>query len=143
MQTFLPLRDYAKTAAVLDSVRLNKQMVETTQILTALLEHRGWVNHPATHMWRGYERNLLDYQIACFTEWQLRGYRHHASVRQAIVLVHTYLQGAALMNVEPPWLGMPEIHIGYQSNLIRKDREHYGPLFPGVPNDLPYFWPVQ
>ena len=35
-----------------------------------------------------------------------------------------------------------EIHLSHQSNLVRKDREFYAPLFPGVPDDLPYIWPV-
>jgi hypothetical protein len=29
-----------------------------------------------------------------------------------------------------------------RSNLLRKLPEHYGILFPDVPNDLPYVWPV-
>jgi len=27
--------------------------------------------------------------------------------------------------------------------LVRKDPEHYGPLFPGVPADLEYVWPTR
>jgi len=27
--------------------------------------------------------------------------------------------------------------------LLRKDPEHYGPLFPGTPADLEYVWPVR
>ena len=42
----------------------------------------------------------------------------------------------------PRWLGRHELHESHQSNLIRKFPEHYGPLFNGVPNDLPYIWPL-
>lgn len=76
MQTFLPYEDFAATALVLDRQRLGKQRVETMQILTALLTGRGWVNHPATLMWAGYEVALLDYQLAVCDEWTaVRGYR--------------------------------------------------------------------
>ena len=44
-------------------------------------------------------------------------------------------------SVMPPWLGDRDFHRSHQSNLIRKDREHYGPLFPDVPDDLEYVWP--
>jgi hypothetical protein len=43
----------------------------------------------------------------------------------------------------PPWLGDPAFHRSHQSSLIRKDPGHYGPLFPGVPDDLDYVWPVR
>jgi hypothetical protein len=33
------------------------------------------------------------------------------------------------------------VHRSHQSNLIRKDPAFYGPLFPGVPDDLDYVWP--
>ena len=42
----------------------------------------------------------------------------------------------------PWWVGVPEFHRSHQSNLIRKDSTLYGPLWPGVPSNLPYFWPV-
>lgn len=45
--------------------------------------------------------------------------------------------------VDPPWLGDAELHRSHQSNLIRKDPTRYGPLFPGVPDDLPDVWPVR
>jgi hypothetical protein len=41
----------------------------------------------------------------------------------------------------PPWIGDDDFHQAHQSNLIRKDPERYGALFPGVPADLPYRWP--
>ena len=35
------------------------------------------------------------------------------------------------------------MHRSHQSSLVRKDATHYGPLFPEVPDDLPYVWPVR
>jgi hypothetical protein len=43
----------------------------------------------------------------------------------------------------PSWLGEPALHRSHQSALVRKLPEHYRPLFPEVPDDLPYVWPVR
>ena len=42
----------------------------------------------------------------------------------------------------PAWLGRDDFHRSHQSKLLRKDPAHYGPLFPGVPDDLEDVWPV-
>lgn len=132
MNTFLPFADFEKTAKVLDYRRLGKQRVECQQLLKALAgETKGWVNHPAAKMWRGYEPALMAYKDACIKEWIARGYKN------------TML----LSNVEEPydmpsWMGDPLFHISHQSNLLRKDAIHYGPHFPGVPHNLPYVWPL-
>ena len=76
MQTFVPEDTFAKSVRVLDRQRLGKQRVETLQIMKALAGlSKGWVNHPATRMWRGYEQALLDYQDATCNEWLRRGYK--------------------------------------------------------------------
>lgn len=43
----------------------------------------------------------------------------------------------------PPWLGDEDFHRSHRSSLLRKDPEHYRPLFPDDPDDLPYVWPVR
>jgi hypothetical protein len=43
----------------------------------------------------------------------------------------------------PPWLGDEAVHRSHQSALVRKDREHYAPLFLDVRDDLAYVWPVR
>lgn len=76
MQTFLCEEDYSATASVLDQKRLVKQLLECRQIMTALAgESKGWVHHPATKMWRGYEAELLLYSDAIRNELQSRGYK--------------------------------------------------------------------
>ena len=75
MQTFLPYSDYKKTFECLDYRRLGKQRVETFQILNVLLNRtntKGWRNHPATKMWRGYENALKLYLNECIDEWKYR-----------------------------------------------------------------------
>jgi hypothetical protein len=43
----------------------------------------------------------------------------------------------------PPWIGDDTFHRSHRSALVRKDPATYAPLFPGVPDDLPYVWPAS
>lgn len=44
----------------------------------------------------------------------------------------------------PEWFGDKDFHRSHASNLIRKNPEHYRPIFgDDVPDDLPYIWPVK
>ena len=137
MQTFLPFPEFERSAAALDYKRLGKQRVECLQILNALTNKTsGWKNHPATRMWRGYEKMLCIYAVHICSTWRSKGYQDS--------LLPTFQAQAMLFEVKgaPPWLGTEAFHRSHQSNLIRKLPEHYGPPFPGVPSDLPYVWPV-
>lgn len=137
MQTFLPYASYMESAKVLDRQRLGKQRVEAWQILNALRgESKGWVNHPATRMWEGHERALALYGITMCYEWTRRGYRDTMGER-----FRPFVRG--LFPVAPDWLGDEDFHLSHRSNLIRKMPEHYGPIWPDVPADLPYVWPTQ
>lgn len=115
------------------------------QILRALVfpSYKGWKNHPATRMWRGFTAALVAYGVAVCDEWVRRG--------RADAVGETLLQFSAgeRPDVEelrragalPPWLGLEELHVSHRSALIRKLPEHYRPYFPDVPDDLPYVWP--
>ncbi|MFP4145455.1 MAG: MSMEG_6728 family protein [Phycisphaeraceae bacterium] len=137
MQTFLPWPDFDRSAEVLDRQRLGKQRVETLQILRALADpDYGWQSHPAVRMWRGYEHHLVRYGLAICHAWTGRGYRDRCAgqIRE--------LAPPGPAPAEPPWLGDEALHRSHRSNLLRKNPEHYGPLFPDVPDDLPYVWPI-
>jgi hypothetical protein len=43
----------------------------------------------------------------------------------------------------PKWLGNESFHLSHQSNLLRKNPDHYSQFFMGIPNDLPYVWPTK
>lgn len=135
MQTFLPLPDFAASAAVIDRQRLGKQRVETWQILRALCGGAGWMNHPATKMWRGHAPALATYGIAICEEWIGRGYRDTMLDRFA-----PYLTGDVIM---PPWFGDQAFHAAHRSNLLRKMPEHYRTFWPTDPDDLEYVWPTD
>ncbi len=138
MQTFLPYEDFQRCAEVLDSPRLGKQRVETLQILRALVvPDYGWQSHPVTRMWMGYVPALTLYGLAMTDAWVQRGYAD--TVRDQLV---EFAPAAELSRTPmPPWLGNPELHKSHRSNLLSKEPEFYGDLFPGTPPDLPYLWP--
>ena len=150
MQTFLPYPDFAESAAALDPLRLGKQRVEALQIIRALTRPAyGWKHHPAVLMWKGHEEALGRYGIEVCRVRRDRGF---ADTCEPKILADLGLLGVELVRDQdelaaagalPPWLGDPQLHRSHQSALLRKDPELYGPVFPGVPADLPYVWPVR
>ena len=151
MQTFLPYPDFTRSARVLDDRRLGKQRVETLQIVRALhREKYGWRHHPAVLMWKGYDEALGAYGLAICREWSRRG-RPDTCETQIVDELHAAgvplpfrsqgdLKAAGVL---PPWVGNRKFHRAHQSSLLRKDRDWYGAHFSGVPDDLPYEWPVR
>jgi hypothetical protein len=135
MQTFLPYNDFVKSAQVLDRQRLGKQRVETLQLLKALKgETKGWVNHPAAKMWRGYENCLVVYGVAMCDEWIKRGYKD--TCRDKILAYRDYETAV----VVPPWLGRDDFHESHRSNLLRKDPDYYYKFGWTEPTNLEYVW---
>lgn len=133
MQTFLPHSDFAASANCLDNKRLGKQRVEAYQILRTLYGvSRGWENHPAVRMWRGYEVALGLYMNACIEEWVKRGFNNNMLFIPSIAPC-----------IMPPWFGNAEFHASHRSNLLRKDPKWYSQFGWLEPADLPYVWPVD
>jgi hypothetical protein len=138
MQTFLPHKCFAKSAASLDNRRLGKQRVECLQILNALHNPEyGWQNHPATKMWRHDKASLIHYGITICDEWIRRGFKDTC---RAKIKSFMLISGITRKTI-PRWIS-DDLCASHQSNLVRKFPEHYAQLFPNVPNDLPYVWPV-
>jgi hypothetical protein len=135
MQTFLPYPSFTESAKCLDSRRLGKQRVECLQIVNALTGlSAGWVNHPATVMWRGHVNELVDYAIEICTEWRRRGYKD--------TLLERFNHMASMAEAEyPKWLGDPAFHDSHKSNLLRKAPFYYSQFNWNVPDNLPYVWP--
>jgi hypothetical protein len=133
MQTFLPSPSFEQSAKQLDYRRLGKQRVEAYQILNVLTGKRtgGWVNHPATKMWRGYEDALKHYMNVMITEWVARGYNNNME-----------------LNVIPPNFKYPEwlggtIHETHRAALLYKDFDHYKQFGWDELPLLDYYWPTQ
>jgi hypothetical protein len=150
VQTFVPYADFERSARVLDAKRLGKQRVETIQIVRALTwPDYGWANHPAVLMWKGFEEALGRYGFVCCEVWTELGFGDTCAATIATDLrsagVHRVRTQSELAEAGalPPWLGDDAVHRSHQSALVRKDPELYQPLFPGVPGDIPYHWPVR
>jgi hypothetical protein len=93
-------------------------------------------------MWRGFVPALTKYTLVMADEWVAQG--RPDTVRDQVLPFAPEVDAVDQEELElPPWIGDPEVHRSHQSNLIRKDPEFYGPLFPGVPADLPYIWPSK
>jgi hypothetical protein len=137
MQTFLPYADFKQSAKALDYRRLGKQRVEVKQILNALDgKSKGWTNHPATNMWRGYETALAMYGVEICREWIERGYKDSLLTE----FTERFIAGSYLLEL-PPIVGDARLHLSHKSNLLRKDPIYYTPIFgEEIPNDLAYFW---
>tara|TARA_R100000008_G_scaffold79507_1_gene61220 strand:- start:2375 stop:2854 length:480 start_codon:yes stop_codon:yes gene_type:complete len=137
MQTFLPYKDFKKTAKVLDYKRLGKQRVEATQIINAIegnprkdgKPYKGWVHHPCSVMWKKYVPALKYYTNIMIQEWKDRGYNNTMEkydIKHWIVM--------------PSWLGKKEFHSSHRANLLRKDYEYYSQFkWKEDPKD-PYVW---
>lgn len=153
MQTFLPFSDFTKSLSCLDYRRLGKQRVEAFQLLIvngdewALTERqwridqgfmknsplkKGWLNHPAAVMWRGYNEALRSYMNEAIAEWINRGYEN------------TMRPGPISSNIEmPPWIGLSELHASHRANLLRKDPVYYGQFNWIEDPTMEYVWPTQ
>lgn len=142
MQTFITSFDISKTAQNLDNKRLGKQRVEAIQIARSLLGiSNGWLNHPAVKMWKGYEAYLVKvYLRTIMDEWINRGYKndkcekHWQELMQRKEIKDQY-------PIMPNWITI-DFCKSHQSNLIRKLPGYYGNLFPNIPDNLPYIWPI-
>ena len=134
MQVFVPETDFREIARVLDYRRLGKQRVETFQILRANLDlTMGWKKHPASRMWADNLAGLSAYGVAMCEEWIARGYKD-TTMEKIVALV------APDPTDLPTWWGRMDIVESHRSNLVRKDADYYRPIYPDVPDDLPYLW---
>lgn len=149
MQTFLPYPDFARSAAALDPKRLGKQRVEALQVLRAVTRHTyGWKRHPAVRMWAGFPDGVAAYGLATCDEWVARGHGDTCAATIGADLAEAgrpppRTQAAlARLALLPDWIGDERVHRSHRAALVRKDPEFYGPQFPDVDPELPYFWPV-
>ena len=148
MQTFLPYADFERSARSLDVRRLGKQRVECIQVVRGLTRSDyGWRHHPAVLMWEGHEEALGRYAFTCCEVWSERGFADtcaatiEADLTAAGVTAVRSQPELAAAGLLPPWLGDEAFHRSHRSALLRKEPQHYGPQFAGVPDDLEYVWP--
>lgn len=130
MQTFLPSSNFAVVARMLDSKRLNKQILEGYQILNVLSGQSptgGWRNHPAVKMWRGHEKVLHTYINFMIAEAKQRGIKtdkNEENIRNLFTKV-----GDSWGDKMPDWYldqkKIMRIITTHKANLFDKDPMYY------------------
>jgi len=130
MITFLPYKDFEKSAQVLDFRRLGKQRVEGKGIIE-ILEGKPsrWVNHPVVRIWHGYTNALKYYTNCMIIEWVCRGYINNLPLYKVDIITIEY----------PEWLGDERLHQSHRSMLLQKKPEYYSQYW----NEpiMKYYWP--
>lgn len=160
MQTFLPSQDFMESAKILDSKRLNKQILEGYQILNVLSGRSktgGWRNHPAVLMWKGFERGLWVYIQAMVIEAKLRGIRTENNEANLNILKDSCWED---WGEEAPsfWFNHNELFTlitTHKANLFKKDPLYYAefqhsinslfnsPCCPDRKEPCKYYWPTH
>jgi len=138
MQTFLPYKDYNQCAEILDNKRLNKQILESYQILKILSGKSpsgAWRNHPAVLMWKNAERSLRIYTNTMIKEARLRGIRTDGNEANldALEAVSGHLWGTD----RPLWSTVSHVNrvnITHRANLYRKDPIYYFMFYTDTKN---------
>jgi hypothetical protein len=141
IQVFSPYPSFIDISNCLDKRRLFKQKVEIYQIFNCIAlgdKAKGWKNHPAVSMVRGYELFFIDYGLEIANSCSQLGYKD--TLIPKIKAFKDVFQG----EYKKPWYwGNEKFHLSHKSNLIRKFPEHYRKFWPDVPDNLPYFWPTK
>jgi hypothetical protein len=130
MQTFLPSTNFSWAAQMLDSKRLNKQILEGYQILNVLSGQSptgGWRNHPAVLMWKNHEGSLLTYLRYMIKEAKQRGIKTDKNETNINNLVKKV--GDSWNYKMPKWfdddLSAMRIVTTHRANLFNKDPLYY------------------
>lgn len=149
MQTFVPFEDFVASASVLDSKRLNKQLLEGRQIYGILSSGKrsgAWVNHPAVKMWRCYDNGLYAYLGAIKDECVSRGIQTEKNWT-AIEEMHEWNWNRGSNTVMPPWWGDNRVHESHRNNLYVKDSIYYAQFVDAQRtvccDRCNYFWPTH
>ena len=135
MQTFLPFKNFERSARILDSKRLNKQIVEGFQILEDKVPNE---NHPICLFWKENKQSLKEYILNFCREYEIRFNRIHSIFYK--IRYNEYKDNKVLI--------IPELMIlSHKVNLLRKNYEFYKDkikLKYGLNNyPLGYYWPVS
>lgn len=145
MITFLPFPDFAKSAEVLDSNRLIKQIAEAKWMIDALESGDNTsrtFKHPACQMWIGHESALKAYFNACLGEalenrkFKIKAYDYY---RWDIHEYHEFDIKSGLYDY-PWWFKDERFHKAMRSRLIAKYSIHYlnHPLMKDYQGDKGY-----
>jgi len=156
MQTFLPHPSVRDSLDALDNKRLNKQILETYQILNVLSgqsKSGAWRNHPAVLMWEGAESELWRYAMTAVKLADMRGIKTENNLAN----INALAAKASIYwgNNEPIWRINPttikRVNATHKANLYRKDPEYYAEYVSAVNDEYnqpccdtcQYYWPTH
>jgi hypothetical protein len=157
MQTFLPFPAKRDSLDVLDNKRLNKQILETYQILNILTgnsKSNAWRNHPAVLMWEGAESELYRYGMTAITLAKHRGIKTDKNEENMFMLSRSHNSRNWEDNT-PLWAANPtiikKVNATHKANLYKKDPIFYAEFANAVddPYNEPccdrcqYYWPTH
>ena len=135
MQVFLPFADIEKSVCCLDPKRLGNQIYREAYTLI----RGGWPNHPVSKIFKNYKYALAKYCIYGLEELRRRGRNYPKWFNYYNNCLNIFPNTGL-----PSIIGNEFFHLSHRSNLIRKDPDYYIPIFgDGIPDNLPYFWPVK
>lgn len=149
MQTFLTGFDFRLSAYHIDNKRLNKQITEGRQIFDILINNKNsrWSKHPAVLMWKGYEKALLFYIVACYSEWCFRlikekrmGTLTHLSYEWVIDNSYDIIKSKYIF---PPWINDKRVYASHRAALLAKDYDYYKQFNWSEKPKIDYFWPTE
>lgn len=130
MQTFLPASNFTRCAKLLDSKRLNKQILEGYQILnvnSGMSKTGGWRNHPAVLMWKNHEGSLLEYISEMIKEAKFRGINTQGNENNILILKNKV--GDSWNYEAPEWMfdnnKLMRVITTHRVNLYKKDPLYY------------------
>jgi len=156
MQTFLPYPAMRDSLDALDNKRLNKQILETYQILKVLSgqsQSNAWRNHPAVLMWEGAENELWRYGQTAMVLAEMRGIKTDKNKQNFKDLAKIAVSGWG--DEEPAWRINPttikRVNTTHKANLYRKDPEYYAEYAFAVNDEYnqpccdtcQYYWPTH
>ena len=134
MQIFIPYEDAFETAKVLDNKRLNKQIIECRQIISAAFgESTAWRNHPVVLMYKDHTPWVNWYKIVLEHEQIARkGNTCEGDAKYKIL---------KQMEPERPYfLGLELLHRSHRSRLYTKDNNHYASFADSrLPNNFNFY----
>lgn len=141
VNTFLPFPHVRNSLKALDNRRVQKQAVEAYQIYLILINEdveditsvksKGFRNHPAVRMWRGYIMALRYYICEAVEETSTRLTKAGVPYKTTKMRENIRLHGIALTDEEqksiiyPHWWGNPWVHASHQYKLYHKNPVHY------------------
>lgn len=133
-------KSFEKTFHSLDASRRNKQRVEAMQIYNALTQSnsKGWKNHPAALMWKGYEELLAWYHNICLDIMKEKGVNTEAENLPVVCDIED--------TPRPWWFGWIALQESHRSALIRKHPVFYRwqfSMYEPWALERGYLWPSK